>query len=235
MSQQSDPYQRPPSNLDYRQVADPYGQLRAPQRRAGIMVFVIGGLFVLGGLCFGMAASVPFSQLQLQPQQAQQFRQFETTYGIPIAHLILGFGLTSAVIGLIYLVLGVFVLRGNRRVALVTIILSTPLVLFLILAVVSGLAQGINPVGLVLPIIVLILLGLLIAWLIEVYRTAPRVEAARVRSQAKYAQHFQQAQEFGAAGYRDQVSGMIAGPPSAPPKEPPPIPNQGATKAGEGD
>ena len=99
-------------------------------------------------------------------------------------------------------------------------VLTVISILVLGVQLLSGLAEvGRNPsaaVGLCLFVIPLALMGLLLTWLIQAIRNAPRIMDARLGNQAQYTQSMHQAQMY------QQPPGYY---PQQPP--PPPPPSQG--------
>ncbi len=133
-------------------------------------------------------------------------------------------GVAGAVVGAILFALAALVWRGSKTAAIVSIVLCSGLLLFLVLMVVSSLAQG-GLIGAIVPIIALVLLGLAVAWLVDAVKARPQLEAARARVQVKYVQQFQRQQAPEGAGYGAQVrSELKEGEMSRVAGDPPPLP-----------
>lgn len=217
MSQYPSPYQPPvPTGPMY--GYDPaLDAALAPARRAGILMFILGGLLFLGGVCcVGVGALLP----QLMQQQPEAFRELENMpEGVTIEMIrtaIIAVSAAGIVYALAFVVLGIFVRKGSTGAIITTLIMSVLAVLLLAFWTLSGLLGGSagNPMAAVcifaLP---LALHVLLIVWLIQAIRAGGEVAAARSQSMQQYWQY----------AYQQQTH-QQAFPPRDPPFPPPPPP-----------
>jgi hypothetical protein len=232
MTQYPNPYNLPPqqqmpAGYGYYMQPDPL----APAKRASILMFIVGGLFLLCGACMAGVSYVPMDQLA--PEQAVQFSQLESQIrgqtGFGLMQLVFGMGLVLLIPGLLYLVLG-FLVRGGGLGSVITSIVITSLVLLLmVVQLVTGIAQvardPTNSLGLCFVFVPLILVSLLMYFLIGAVRAAPQVRSMRDQQAAQYWQYQQNQQQYGQPGYGyTQPSPM-------PPPPPPPPPASDADRA----
>jgi hypothetical protein len=185
----------PPDFGAYHQAAD----VLAPARRAGVMLFVIGGLFAAFALCNGGYALVVSPEeirrsMELMQSAGAQPSPFtpETlrTINVVSAAVILALGLG-------FILLGVFVRRGSTAAAVTAVILAGLVeALFLLMLLASLLTAAASPVlGLGVACMMSIpaaLLGTLIVLLVQALRAAPRADALRQQMHAQYWQYQQQ-------------------------------------------
>lgn len=209
-------------------------ELLAPARRAGVMMIVVGVLFVLCGLGMGV-----FSWVIKQPgvmsspefaQAQEHFRQAEAQSGMAIETMLLIMGVVPLATGALFGGLGFFV-RGGGFGAVVTGIVASSGVLLLLGLMILGtlLGAAANPssaAGVCVYVVPFGLVLLLLVWLIQAARAASRVAAARQQYQAQAWQYQQYQQAYLQQSPPQQQPGMgyHYPPPPAPPAAPPPAP-----------
>src|SRR5215218_9747150 len=118
MSQYPSPYQPPtpqqypPMSFDYYQPAGATDAL-GPNRRAAIMMFIVGGLKLLGAFCCaGVGAMLP----QMMAQDPAAFAEFQAQFpqaGSDVMRIVfIVLAVLSLIVAVTLIVLGVFVKRG---------------------------------------------------------------------------------------------------------------------------
>jgi hypothetical protein len=196
MSQYPSPYQSPsyPSGYPYPQ----YPETNAPARQAGLLMICLGGLVFLMGGCFTVfGATLPSLKQQMPPDQLQMFQDLETkahlTQGILIA-----VGIFLIVVSVLHVVVGVFV-RGGRLPSLITAVVITSLMLlWLMLNVVSSLFQGAGAiVGMCFGLLLVGLFGWLLVLLIQAIRSGNQSRESQVQYQQQYLMYQQAMQQYG--------------------------------------
>lgn len=208
--------------------------LLAPARRAGVLMFILGGLGVLVGVCLSaILLTVPMEQLLSQPgvtipepppelgmSKAQFVKMAAVTWTVVVA-----------VVSVALVVLGFFVRSGRGRAAPVTAAVLTGLVLaVLLLNVVTSLAGAAvgGPAAILGACMVIAMAApfvVLMVWLIQAVRAAPRAAAMRQRFQAQYWHAHQQQLAYAqpppgygpaGGGYGYGGYGLPPSPPQAP-------------------
>jgi hypothetical protein len=246
-------------NFDYYQpYGQPTGDPLGPARRAGMLMYVLGGLLAVVGACNGVSslATSPQQILQQQAefmpagQQSPLSPEATRTMAVVFAVLTLGLG-----IGLI--LLGTWVRRGSLGAAWTGIVLTGGAVLLLLLMVLATIVAGASgsPILFVATcvfVIPLALFGLQLVWLIQAARAAPRVAAMRNHQQNYQAQLWQyqqqQQQPYAQGGYATASAPMQPSPygtggapqgyataPPPPPQATPPPPAPPPPPAGGND
>jgi hypothetical protein len=177
----------------------PYGpNPLALARRAAILLFVLGALGMLLGLCIGpMVWVVPMDQVlaqsgMRQPENLPQGVSMEQIMRITYTVVAVILFITGAVLAF----LGIFVRRGNRGAMITAAVIAGLAILWFMLNVAGSalFALGGNPsalMGAVVGLVPLSLFGLLMSWLLKALKQLPQVDRAR-QQDAYYAQ--QQAQ-----------------------------------------
>jgi hypothetical protein len=237
MSQYPPPYSQPPVQPNYGYDFSYYqsqDDLLAPARRAGVMMFVIGGLLALGGLCCGgLGAFAPIEQVMAQNPM------LNSTPGMTVEILKMGIivmGVLALLFGLAMLVLGYFVRGGGIIPVVIAIVLVALATLFNLVNLASTAMQvrGGGPEmlgGMCVNVIPLVMLLVLLAMLIQAAKAAPRVAMMKSQYQQQLWQ-YQQQQQMYQAGYvapppppmqsMQQQPPQNYGPPMPPPVPPPP-------------
>jgi len=200
MSQYPSPYQ-PQQPTGYYSPGTPYTDPRGPAKRASIMMFAVGGLLSLCGLCC-MGMGPLMGKIELDPQQMAEFNQFEAETGMTMQALFIGLGVASILPGLILLILGFFVRNGGIGAAVTGIVFVSICILGTLVMLAGtfvNLAEGGpgNPLaGIALVLFILAMLGLLLFWLIQAARNASQVAATQTQYQMQYWQYQQQQQAY---------------------------------------
>ena len=217
-------------------------QLLAPARRAGILMIVLGVLFVLAGLCLAFVSRMlDHPDFTSQPgylEMKQQMDQIEAQAGTSVQTVMLIMGAIPLALGALLGGLG-FAVRGGGLVPVVLSIALTGLLLLLVgLIVLGGLLQGAvgNPAQLLgvlcfygSPFLMLVLL---MVWLVQAARASSQIAAARQQYQAQVWQYQQQQQNYlqnagqpqHQQGYGAPPAGMgYHYPPAQPPAGQPPV------------
>jgi hypothetical protein len=204
------PYSQPPYTpagpaVDYSQFAPP-GQddLLAPARRAGILMAVLGMLVAFMGACNGGSA------LMLTPERMAENQAAMRELGWPespikpettrIASAITG-GLTLLV-GIAFVVNGVFVRRGTPAAVTTGLFLTGGLLLLVgglcLMAIIALLVSPMVAAGMLCIFLVpLLLLVWLMIWLIAASKNSSRIAHAAQQYQAQYFQYQQHQQAYG--------------------------------------
>ncbi|HEV2292575.1 MAG TPA: hypothetical protein VGR35_01890 [Tepidisphaeraceae bacterium] len=227
MSQYPSPYTPPPQQPSYGGGYDfnyyqPTEDVLAPARRSSVMMFIMGGLLAIGGLCCGaMGALVPFDQVMAQnpvlssgPGMTADLLKFS----------VIVVGVLSLLFGMALLVLGYFVRSGGMVPIVIAIVLVGLALLLgmgnLLIGALQIRAAGPEMMmGLCMNLIPLVLLGVLLFMLVRAAKAAPRVTAMKSQYQQHY-WHYQQQQQMYQTGYP-------APPPMTPPTAPPDDPSRG--------
>src|SRR5438067_9302461 len=104
------PYPPYPNHFQYYQpTEDPLG----PARRAGMLMFFVGGLTLVAGFCcIGFGSALPHL-LQQQPELAQQMNAMGNFPPGLIQTAMIVLGVISLVVGIAMLVLGRFIRNGG--------------------------------------------------------------------------------------------------------------------------
>jgi hypothetical protein len=225
--------QQPNLGFDYYQpgVAAAQDPL-APARRASVLMFIIGGLVLLCGGCLALSGQL-VSVAQFPPEQAQVIQQFESQYKTSFQSAMIAFGVILLVLGLAYVLLGVFVRRGGMGSAVTSIVLTSLVSIFLLLEILSAfIGPMAGPQAMAGACVFALALGafvLLLGWLAQAVKASRYVAAARQHYQAQYLQYYQQQQAYsqGAYGYPAQQAPPAGGynygyPPGAGSGPPPP-------------
>jgi len=210
-------------------------QLLAPARRAGITMVVLGALAVLCGLglAFMGAFCLTPEMMQQNPgfQQAQQqLQQAERELGMTVQKLFVLMGAVPLAAGAILGALGFTVRNGSRGAVTGSMVFVS--ILLAVLALVMGggalqaLANGGGPevlLGLCFYAVPFALLAVVMFWLVQAARAAPKVEWARQHYQQQLWQYQQQQQAYLQNAPQPQ---QPAGAPP-PPGQQPPAPGMG--------
>ncbi|HSZ57164.1 MAG TPA: hypothetical protein VK797_15965 [Tepidisphaeraceae bacterium] len=201
---------------------DSYRPLPAPlaaARRASVMLWIIGPLILMCGLCVGVVGMLaPMDQLLQQfreysPEQAQQFSTpqmqmaLRVAYGfISVVALLTGLGMTAS---------AWFVRRARRGGVITALVACVPLVVWALLAMLGGLAALaagalLGVVQLVIGVGIAAVIGLTVSWLWRALRAGGMADQQQFMQQ-QYWQYLQQQQAQQGYGY---------GPPGAMPQSP---------------
>jgi hypothetical protein len=180
---------------------NPYDQVLRPPRRAGILMFVLGGLLLLCGLACGGVSLLPLDQLFAQ--SGRQMPAGVTVNVLRIAYRLMG--VLGLIVGLLITVLGIFVRRANKGAIIAAMLVSGMVILgFLFFALAGLVSQGMGGsgeavLGMGLLLVPVLCFVWLLAWLFQAYRAAGQVGLLQAQYQAQYYQ-YQQQQMYG-GGY----------------------------------
>jgi len=184
-------------------------QLVGPARRAGTMMMIVGVLAVLAGLCVAYQANsfdptdpraIPDAQLRQQMQQ--QINTFETQLGISFRTLMLVFAAIPLLLGAVTGGVGLYVRNGGLASVVAGIVVVGLMLLGVGFALLAGLIQGMATGPAVLVVSVCVygvpfgLLVMLMLWLVQAARAAPRLAEARRRLEARQGQYEERQQAF---------------------------------------
>jgi hypothetical protein len=163
-----------PPGIDSRRVES---RLQAPARRASVMLFVLGTLAVIVGVC---AATFPWFLPvdQLIPPDAMT-KLPQPPPGVSIDEIVhIGYtvvGVLAVIVGVALIVLGVFVRRGRRWACITALALCSLAISYFVLNLLLTLAQ--SSLGIPRLIVagcfnlgVIALLLLALAWLVQALR-----------------------------------------------------------------
>ena len=227
------PYNQPPLQPNYGYDFSYYQSpedLLAPAKRAGVMMYVIGGLLALGGLCCGGVGVVaPVDEIMAQSPMLNSAPGV-TAEMLKVAIVVMG--VLGFLFGVALIVLGYFVRGGGMIPIVIAIVLVALAVLFNLLNLASSAVQmrGGGPemmAGLCVTGIPLVLMLVLLAMLIQAARVAPRVAMMKSQYQQQLWQ-YQQQQQMYQAGYlappMQQQHPQQSPPADAYPPMPPPVP-----------
>ncbi len=223
MSQYPPPYS--PPSFDYYQPAQPgTPDLLAPARRASIVMFVVGVLFLVCGGYIGIASSVLNMNQILEQQRPSLPPEAQGMFTPEILRAYFVGICIAAIIGAILMVgLGLLVRRGSFA-GIVTALVLTILGLLCFLCPAVGtipmftrlpFQAGITLLILAVP---LLLLGLQLVWLIQGASGVSRLRAWQRQYQAQYTQV-----QYPYGGFQQVApSPQAYGYPTRPPVSPPP-------------
>ncbi len=199
-------------------------ELLGPARRAGTLMMAVGVLAVLSGLCFAYqanrfdAAELP---AEIRTQMEQQIRTVEAQLGASFRTLMLVVAAVPLLVGAVTGAVGLYVRNGGLATIVIGIVSAAIMLLAVGFALLAGLIQGaaMGPAVLVVSVcfygVPFAMLLLLMLWLVQAARVAPRLEEARRRQQARQWQSEQRQEAF------RQEPGTHA------PGQPPPQPRSG--------
>jgi hypothetical protein len=226
--QPPDPYGQGYYHHQYHQ--DPYQAALKPARRAGIMLFIVGGLSLICGGCLGVTAA-----MLTMPELADQIQGQHEALTLPPPAPMAAFGLLWFFCAIVLLALGIPVMRASRRAIEAAIAVCILLMLTLVLSRIGMAAiQDQLPPALLVSGIICELIAflapfvLLLVWLSQALKISPVAEQWAIYQQ-QYQQYLQ-SQAY-AQGPYGQQAGAPAPPPGQPPVQPysppPPPPPDG--------
>ncbi|MGB7160360.1 MAG: hypothetical protein WBD40_19990 [Tepidisphaeraceae bacterium] len=202
------PYSPPPQQPGYGydfSYYQPQQDPLAPARRASIMMFVLGGLMALFGACNLISSLVMPADQVLAQQESLLGGQPSPMSAEAIQALSAFMAISVCVVGVTIIVLGVSVRRGGMGAVVGAIIVSSIVTLFLLLILVIAIigAATISPLyGGFACVVCLPLLPfvVLLSWLVQAARAAPRIAMMKSQYQQQLWQ-YQQQQQMYQAGY----------------------------------
>ena len=236
------PYSQPPLQPNYGYDFSYYQtseDLLAPAKRAGVMMYVIGGLLAMGGLCCGgVGVAAPVDEIMAQSPMLNSAPGV-TPEMLKVAIVVMG--ILGLLFGIALIVLGYFVRGGGMIPIVIAIVLVALAVLFNLLNLASSAMQmrSAGPemmAGLCVTGIPLVLMLVLLAMLIQAARVAPRVAMMKNQYQQQLWQ-YQQQQQMYQAGYIAPPMPQQPHPqspahqmyPAMPPPVPPPAPSDSSS------
>jgi hypothetical protein len=196
-------------------------QLLAPARRSGVLMIVLGVLFVFCGLCMaGSSWMMGQPEFESSPEFAEARKQFalvEQQTGVSMQTMLIVAGAIPLALGALFGALGFFVRGGGFVPVMLGIVLSAMLLLFFGLGILGTVVQSMgNPaqlLGACVYVVPFALLALNVVWLIQAARASSQIAGARQQYQAQLWQ-YQQYQE----AYRQNAQQQ--GYPQVPPQQP---------------
>jgi hypothetical protein len=204
------PYQ-PPTSYSQPVGYDDFQDPLKPARRAGILMYVLGGLTLLSSFCcVGIGVTLV--------RQPQLFSEMPTARQVSPGE-VFGESAVALAVAIVLLVLGNFVRRGSKGAIVLTLVLSSLLLILLLLGTIGALptllAIGrpeamVGACIMVVPVVVLIWL---IVWLVQGMRAADRAMA-----QGYAMQYWQYAQQQAYAQQMMQQPQQQQQPPPPPPQ-----------------
>lgn len=232
MSQYPAPFHPPQGPLGY----PPYNagaDLLRPARIASVMLWILGGLGTLCGVCAGtlpwvlpLDRAVEEARAKLSTEQLNQIRNVDLVQFIRIGFT--GMGVLVLIAGIVLLCTAAFVWRGRRGAAITAMIECILIALCCLLGICLGLLQAASGVpaaigGAILWLVVGIAFGVTSFWLARALRVSGVL--GQHQYPAQYMQYMQHQAGFGQGGYGYGYGTPGQGPPPvAPPPAPPPPP-----------
>jgi hypothetical protein len=223
------PYQ-PPPQIPYGYGGYPQDPLRfllAPAKRASIFLFVLSGLMFLCGV--GIVANRADSA-NAPPAQAAQLRQAEqqlAAMGMSLEGIAIGMAAFAALVGVLFILLGVFVRRGGMGSVVTSIILCFALAIVDGLVTLGTVAKG-GSLEACLPGLNLILSIFALVFLFQAAKNAGQVNAYRAAMYGAMSQYSQGGIQPGAhfsqqpQGWQQPAPGQWPQPGWPPQQQPPP-------------
>jgi hypothetical protein len=204
----------------------------APAKRASVMMFVLGSMMLLCGLCTGTMAAMPLEQIAAQRGQMPSLPPGMTMETVRKAFMLAAF--VTLPLGLLEIIVGVFVRRGGAGAAVFGIVLASLMILYFAANVFFSVMQHAVG-GVLLAAIIAGLFVLQLVFCVQSSRAASQIGQMQAAYQAQYWQYMQQ-QAYntgggGAAAYNPSAGGYNQGAYNAPPAPPPPQP-PGASQGG---
>jgi hypothetical protein len=208
-------------SFDYYQPAGANDAL-GPNRRAAVMMFIVGGLALLGAFCCaGVGAMVP----QMMVQDPAAFAEIQAQFPQADASFFRIIFIVLAVLSLIaaaaLIVLGVFVKRGSKAAVITSIVLVIFGLLYLVLNILLSLgmkgAPKANVVCFVVPAFAVLVFMLIL--LFPALRGSHAVRAMREQHMQQYWQYAYQQQMYSLQQQQQQQQPPMQ-PPGGQPQQP---------------
>jgi hypothetical protein len=206
---------------------NPYDAMLSPARRSAVVMWVLGCMAILFGVCSGFMGFMFANVEQFPPESQQQVhiaeQQLQSKYpGVSPAALLGVAAFLTLGIGLTLVISGFFVRRGGRGAAIFGLWVAIPMIMYLVLNLLKGISGGGLEAGsaVVMMALPIALSAMLVRWLFQAARNAGRLQQLQSQYQAQYYQYQQQAAAYG------------QGQPSTPQQQP--YPSQGAYGGGYG-
>jgi hypothetical protein len=212
------PQQYPPPSYPQANPYAPVDDPRAPAKRAGILMIVLGALTLLCGACLGIASwglSLPEAASRMTPEQARKMQMIEEQLHISPSALLAGMAIVALVMSVVYIVMGVITRNGGFVSVVSSIVLVSITIAIAAFLGLSSVLQA-ELVSACVCGIGVALFVLLLVWLIQAARAAGKITSMQQQYQQQYAQYQQMQQQYGNAGYGQQQYGYGYPPPPAP-------------------
>jgi TM2 domain-containing membrane protein YozV len=236
MSQYPSPYQPPTPPYPGYDYYSGSSDALAPAKRAGILMFTIAGLLILGSLCCGAVGAMLPQLMAEHPESFSRLQEIPEATPHRMQAVLVGSGILCALFSVILGLLGFFVRKGGKGAIITSIGLSSIAIALLALWSLAGVAQG--ELGACILVIPLALFVLLVVWLVQAVRASGSVQAMQNQYMQQYWQHLYQQQMYSQQqpyppGGTPPISSPPASPPPSSPPPPPPAP-PGGSDAGSG-
>jgi hypothetical protein len=179
------------------------GDPRGPAKRASVLMIVLGSLTLLLGSCVGLVvAKLPSIMSQMPPEQTKAFNDMESQYHFTIHAIFLTMSAALVIVGVIYIVMGIFVRNGGLGSVITSIVFTSVTILFIIVNLLGSLLGGVNGLGgACMCVLALAMFSLLLIFLIQAASSSGRIRMMQNQYQAQYMQYQQMMQQYGQAGY----------------------------------
>jgi hypothetical protein len=168
------------------------------------MMFILGGLGVACGLCFGAAITLSFDQIMAQQSGGLP----PLPPGVTLAFLqkvLIAFAVVGLIANAAYIVLGLSVRRGSAAASMIGIVLTSLFLLYFGANAIFTLLRGYGVVTAFLCLAITAVYGLQLYLLIQALRASSNVKHMQAAYQAQYWQYMQQQQAYNAAGYNQNA------------------------------
>ncbi len=163
----------------------------ASARRASLLMFILGALVVVMGLCMGTFAFLPMEQLAAQGGQRlpplPPGMNWKIVAGV--------FGVLFIFGGVLQLVIAGFLRRGTTTPIVLGIVVSGLILIYLVLNTLYAMTRGQASAGAINGIIIAVY-GLQVYFLIQALRAIPYLRKMQAAYQAQYWQYMQQQQAY---------------------------------------
>ena len=212
MSQYPSPYYPPNVQPQYLPYAGPTDVL-APARRASTMMYILGGLIAMLGLCETIQAFFVHMD-QVMQQEKDMLGSSANAQAFPMTAdqlkiFLIFFSAMLIVTGVAFILLAVGVRRGGKISTVLSTIFTglilAGLALMILLMLVASLQA---PAAIGFVCVMLVPAGLLVPlvnWLIGALRALPHLANAQHQYMAQYWQYQQNMQAYAGYGYAAQV------------------------------
>ena len=216
------PPQQPPPQGPLGYSPYPHRPSFGPAGRAAVVLWILGGIGSLCGVCFASATwIIPMDQIVTQLKQSLPQEQLKQLGNIDLAQAARVFYTVAGILFLLtsiaLITLGMFVRRGSRGATITALVVGIIIVGWCVLCVLVGIVQSItiSPVllgGVLIWLVVGSGMGLALYWLVQALRATA---AVRQQLQAQYLRFQQQPAAQQQAGY-----GYGYSPPPSPTTDP---------------
>lgn len=175
----------------------------APARRASLTMFVLGGLGLACGLCFGAAVTLSFDQIMAQ-QGALPPLPPGVTYAL-LQKILIAFAAVALIANVALIALGLFVRKGSAPASTIGIVLTSLFVLYFGGNSILALVGPYGPVAALVSLVITAVYGMQLYFLVQALRASSNVKHMQAAYQAQYWQYMQQQQTYNAAAYNQNA------------------------------